>query len=79
MPVDLAEVDDPEGALVTVAVAMPLVLEPLEPAGVVVTLTEADEAGVDEPAAVGAVIKLCSVALKVPVMPAKVNLAEKPS
>jgi len=39
-----------------------------------------EAAGVLEPMAdVGAVIRLCSVALKVPVMPDKVNLAEKPS
>lgn len=71
------EVDDPEGALVTVLVVTPLVLEPAPVEEVTLWVTEAP--GVEEPGAVGAVIKLCSVALKVPVMPVKVNLAEKPS
>jgi len=59
-----------------------VVVIPLEPTAVVVEPAEpvvVAGAVVEEPmATVGADIKLCSVSLKVPVIPVRVNLAEKP-
>jgi len=76
----LAEVPPVEEALLVVEETMPLevVWAAVVEAPTEVVLTEAPL--VELPMAeVGADIRLPSVALKVPVIPVKVNLAEKPS
>lgn len=73
VPVTVATLDVLVGALLPVGVA-----EPDEPEGVVAAPTLEGEpvlAGTE----VAPLISLCTVALKVPVMPLRVNLAEKPS